>query len=208
MKEDGVSGGPSERFHIPNGARLTMASLGQLIASTTRRLRLPSKQVAPGLVHNVTTPLMVTGWADGPDSPIVFYNPGFDGKFTKAELTAMMVHELGHWQLRHMAARSELSDLAGPITQWTAESLAICRRQELEADRWAAENGFGRQLASALEKIQQPGFVESALYGAAIENNRRAVEELRALGIGKTHPSLDHRIQVLRGLAANDISLG
>lgn len=69
--------------------------------------------------------------------------------FPPAERAAMLVHEVGHLQQRHLEQR-----LRRLLTFRWRNLLAFCAMQEFEADRFAAQRGYGPALAAALSRMR------------------------------------------------------
>lgn len=81
----------------------------------------------------------------------IVIGPAFTG-FPPREQQAILLHEAGHCKLRHLEAR--LSAML--FAPWTL--FALCRTQEFAADRFAAECGYGPDLARAFLRVKAPDF--------------------------------------------------
>lgn len=69
--------------------------------------------------------------------------------FPPREQQAILLHEAGHCKMRHVEHR-----LLALLAPWTIPRL--CREQEFAADRFAAECGFGADLARAFLRLKAP----------------------------------------------------
>ncbi len=71
---------------------------------------------------------------------------------------AVLHHEAEHCRKRHMEKRLLLLPLLFAAPRFVRN---VCRAQEIEADKFAAANGFGLDLARLLERSREP---ESMFY--------------------------------------------
>lgn len=68
------------------------------------------------------------------------------------EAHAIVMHEIGH--IRHWHVEKRLIWILSGRALWNPEAFfALCARQELEADDYAAAHGYGLALASFLSKL-------------------------------------------------------
>lgn len=71
--------------------------------------------------------------------------------FPPREQQAMLLHEVGHVKLRHVAERARA---LWKVVLRPQEFAALCRRQEFEADAFAAHCGYASELAQAFGRIK------------------------------------------------------
>ncbi len=80
----------------------------------------------------------------------VFVGPVFRA-FPPREQQALLLHEVGHCKLRHLERR-----LAAALVLifWPPALATYCKRQEFQADLFAAHCGYGRELAAAFMRVK------------------------------------------------------
>ena len=71
--------------------------------------------------------------------------------FPPREQQAILLHEVGHVKLRHVTERLRS---AWMIVLRPSAFAAMCRRQELQADYYAARCGYAMELAQAISRVQ------------------------------------------------------
>lgn len=91
------------------------------------------------------------------------------------ERIAVLYHEAGHCLSCHMEKRALMFPLF-LIVPWVVCRWA--RNQEIEADWFAAANGFGLQLARIINKVQAP---KVFYYPSSAERHRRLQEAIHEL---------------------------
>jgi hypothetical protein len=75
----------------------------------------------------------------------LIFGPGLTTAFTTPQLEGIMAHEAGHVALGHLDYDPN------------EQSMTTLREWEDAADAFAKEKGFGKDLASALEKVMDAG---------------------------------------------------
>jgi hypothetical protein len=141
-------------------------------------------------------------------------------QITNRQLTAIILHELGHL-INHISKTvSIISTLLGPIVRFLSEFKSIGtillpltiitsrtfawteHISEYNADKFAIENGYGDDLASAFKKFNLQDNRENIKLTAF----RRTIESLKDFIFGTSHPEYKSRVLTIVNKIKRDYS--